>query len=75
MASASQTGVTINLADPGMCKTALNRNAGWGMWFKGWLVNFLLGRTAEMGSRAILAGLAVGDESHGKLVADCEINE
>lgn len=58
-----------------MCRTALNRNAGWALKIKGWLVNLVIGRTAEMGSRAILAGVAAGDESHGKLMADGEIAE
>lgn len=71
----SQSGVIINVADPGMCKTGLNHRVALMTRFRAWAANLLLGRTAEMGSRAILAGIALGEESHGKFIADCEIAE
>lgn len=32
-------------------------------------------RTPEVGSRVILSGLVLGDETHGKLISGCKIKE
>lgn len=42
------------------------------------LVGFMraiMGRSAEWGSRDLLHGIAVGEESHGKYLQFCEIHE
>jgi hypothetical protein len=58
-----------------MCKTGLSKNLGWTARLIAWVALKLLGRTPEMGSRAILAGLALGEESHGTFVSDCKVKE
>jgi len=38
-------------------------------------MNMLVARTTEAGSRTLVAGLAAGEESHGKYMADCRVAE
>lgn len=66
-------GVVINAVNPGVCVTELSRNASEafrqqlrGLWAK-------CGRTAECGSRTLLAGAVAGEDSHGKYMNDCAI--
>ena len=67
--------VVINTISPGLCVTELNRNASWSKWLEIIIMRALIGRTAEQGSRTLLHAAACGEESHGKLVSDCEIKE
>ncbi|KAH6664817.1 hypothetical protein F5X68DRAFT_250362 [Plectosphaerella plurivora] len=69
------TGVTVNMVNPGLCKTGLARDAR--TWTK-----FTLGslraagaRSAESGSRAVLHAVTVKEESHGKFLSGCEIKQ
>jgi NAD(P)-dependent dehydrogenase (short-subunit alcohol dehydrogenase family) len=71
----SRTGVTINIVHPGMCKTGLTRNMNPVVRFLAGATKMLFGRTAEAGSRAVLYGMAAGEPSHGKYLADCQIAE
>ncbi len=70
-----QTGVVVNILNPGLCKTELSRNADW----KGRLIigtmRLALGRTAEEGSRTLLHAAVAGPDSHGKYLSACEIRE
>lgn len=66
-------GVVINAVNPGVCVTQLSRNASEAfrqqlsaLWAK-------CGRTAECGSRTLLAGAVAGEDSHGKYMSDCAI--
>lgn len=71
----SESGVIINVVDPGMCKTNLTRNVTLFARFKGWLAKVAMGRTPEMGSRTLIHGIAATEESHGKYLTACEIRE
>lgn len=74
-APVAQSGVIINVAEPGMCNTGLTKNLLWITRAITWIMLKLFGRTAETGSRAVLAGLALGETSHGSFVSDCEVHE
>ncbi|KAF2096857.1 NAD(P)-binding protein [Rhizodiscina lignyota] len=71
----SETGVTIDYVNPGLCKTELNRNSPWGQWLFVEIMKLLIGRTAEAGSRTLLHGATAGKESHGKFFSACKIKE
>ncbi|UKZ74941.1 putative secondary metabolism biosynthetic enzyme [Trichoderma virens FT-333] len=64
-------GVIINSINPGLCETTLSRNAPEA--FKTSLKELLgqCGRTAECGSRTLLAGAVAGEDSHGSYMDDC----
>lgn len=64
-------GVIINSINPGLCVTNLSRNAPQelkdrlkDMWAQS-------GRTAECGSRTLLAAGVGGEDSHGSYMDDC----
>ena len=68
-------GVIINTINPGLCETTLSRDAPQAfknqlkqMWEKS-------GRTAECGSRTLLAGAVAGEETHGCYMSDCVLAE
>ncbi|KAJ4228010.1 hypothetical protein NW759_004099 [Fusarium solani] len=71
----SETGVVINVLNPGLCKTELNRNARGFLKYQILMLRLFLGRTPEQGSRTLLHAAVAGTESHGKYVSDCEIKE
>ena len=75
LAPASRTGVVINLVSPGLCKTGLVRYSDPGTKFQLSVSTAIMGRSAEWGSRNLLYGIAVGDESHGKYITYCEMRE
>ncbi|KEY73818.1 hypothetical protein S7711_03117 [Stachybotrys chartarum IBT 7711] len=75
LASPSQTSVVLNITDPGLCRTGLTQNTRWQMRLSAYIGKLMLGRSAEMGSRTILAAVAAGEESHGKFLIDCEVAE
>lgn len=64
--SSTYPNVTINTANPGLCKSSLSRECGWGMW----VLEALLARTAEVGSRGLVSATGMGMESHGKYLSD-----
>ncbi|KAI9168030.1 Short chain dehydrogenase FGM9 [Paramyrothecium foliicola] len=70
-----EAGVILNIVDPGLCNTQLMRNATISMRISGFFFRLLLGRTAEMGSRSLLAGVAASDGSHGRILLNCEIGD
>ncbi|KAM0343302.1 hypothetical protein ACHAPU_008754 [Fusarium lateritium] len=67
--------VLVNAVHPGFCGTQLFRNTPFpfNLVFDGLLA--ILGRTAEMGSRALLAGAFAGDGLHGKIMFNGELHE
>ena len=72
----SETGVVINMLNPGLCNTGLARY--YGSLYDRLVVrtaNALIGRSPEMGSRTLLHAVTAGKESHGKYCSDCEIKE
>ncbi|KAK9312260.1 hypothetical protein V1522DRAFT_406230 [Lipomyces starkeyi] len=62
----ADSGVILNMLNPGLCHSQLARNAGWGLW----LLKLLLARSTEVGSRTLLAAAAAGAESHGAYMTD-----
>ncbi|TGO40916.1 hypothetical protein BHYA_0029g00250 [Botrytis hyacinthi] len=67
--------VVVNCLTPGACKSDFFReNKGFDR-FKSWLLSTLLARSTEVGSRALVEGIAAGEESHGEYMADCLIAE
>lgn len=65
-AATASSNVTISTANPGLCKSELSRESGWGMW----VLELLLARTAEVGSRSLVSAAGMGAEAHGKYVSD-----
>ena len=64
--------VVINFVNPGMCKSELSREAGWGMT----IMKLLLARTTEQGSRTEIHGaIGAGVESHGQYLDCCRVGE
>ncbi|TVY13336.1 Short chain dehydrogenase sol3 [Lachnellula arida] len=62
--------VIINCVSPGMCQSELERE------FSDVVVHFVqstLGRTTEVGSRAMVHGASSRGESHGQYLPDCKI--
>lgn len=75
LAPVSESGVVMNVVDPGLCKTNLTRDVSLFDRIKGWLAKATMGRTSEMGSRTLIHGIAATEESHGKYLTACEIRE
>ncbi|KAH8688445.1 putative short chain dehydrogenase/ reductase [Ilyonectria robusta] len=71
----ARTGVVINFICPGLCKTELSRDMPQAVREKFDPQLAQHGRTAEDGSRTLLAGAVAGKESHGRLMDSCEIDE
>lgn len=64
-------GVMLNLNNPGLCHSELARESGWGLA----VIKFFLARTAETGSRTLVAAGTVGEESHGKYLSDGVVSD
>ncbi|KOS18362.1 Retinol dehydrogenase 11 [Escovopsis weberi] len=58
--------VLINGVNPGLCKTQLFDNMSRIETFAAWVLNAVYGRTAEAGSRTLLAAAFAGEKTHGK---------
>ena len=71
----SRAGVVINCVSPGVCKTMLSRNANIAFKIQLKIIHFIMGRTAEMGSRTLLHAAVAGEESHGRYLSSCKISE
>ncbi|KAL4974811.1 hypothetical protein BDW66DRAFT_167551 [Aspergillus desertorum] len=67
--------VVINAVCPGLCKSELVRNCPPAQKQAIVEQQELYGRTAEDGSRTLLAGSVLGKESHGTFTSSCEIRE
>ena len=62
--------VVINLVNPGLCKSELSKDFGWGLKN----MKLLLARTAEAGSRSeVFGAIQAGAESHGQYIDDCKV--
>lgn len=72
----SSDNVVINYLSPGLCSTTLDRHSTLTARTLLGVAKFLMGRTAEMGSRTLLGAVCAGKESHGKFMGnDCKIAE
>ncbi|AEO63388.1 uncharacterized protein THITE_2153165 [Thermothielavioides terrestris NRRL 8126] len=67
-ASPGGTPVVVNTANPGLCRSRLFRDIPSFARFLLAVPMFLIGRTLEQGSRALMAAVAGGRESHGQYV-------
>jgi hypothetical protein len=72
----SKTGVVLNYVSPGLCYTNLNTK---GSDKVRKMVDeqreLFFGRTAEMGSRTLLASAVLGRDSHGLYNSSCEVQD
>lgn len=67
--------IIVNCTTPGACQTDIRRNLiGLKRIYMG-LLTMIIGRTAETGSRTLVAGIVAGSETHGQYMADCVIAE
>lgn len=65
--------MVVNYVNPGLCSTNLDRNAKLGLRIQIIVGRMIMGRTAEMGSRTLLHGVAAGEESHGEYLTECDV--
>jgi hypothetical protein len=70
-----KTGVIMNIVAPGLCSTGLGRDAGPLTRATVGTLRAVAARTPAVGSRVILSGLVLGNESHGKLISGAKIKE
>ncbi|PVH99866.1 retinol dehydrogenase 12 [Periconia macrospinosa] len=70
--SESELPVTINIVNPGLCRSELRREIqSWGSW----LLELIFARSTQVGSRTLVHAGASGVETHGKYLSDCMIEE
>ncbi|KAJ5673961.1 hypothetical protein N7462_009400 [Penicillium macrosclerotiorum] len=62
----AQSGLILNMLNPGLCHSALARDSGWDLWF----LKLVFARSTEVGSRSLVAAAADGPESHGGYLSD-----
>lgn len=71
MSTSSQPKVILNTLTPGLCRSDFFRDET--NPFKRFAIGLaqrIVGRTAKVGSRTLVAGAVAGEESHGKYMAD-----
>ncbi|PVH75662.1 NAD(P)-binding protein [Cadophora sp. DSE1049] len=67
--------VIVNCMTPGACKSDFHReNSSIGGIIQS-ILDALIARTTEVGSRTLIAGVAAGEDSHGAYMADCRVAE
>jgi hypothetical protein len=74
-ASSGASPVVVNTANPGLCKSSLFRDIHAVGQFLVAGLTFLIGRTSEQGSRALMAAVEGGRESHGKYVDSGKVED
>jgi NAD(P)-dependent dehydrogenase (short-subunit alcohol dehydrogenase family) len=67
----SGSGVILNVLNPGLCHSGLNRDGSWALA----VMKIFLARRTEVGSRALVAAGVAGLESHGKYMADGKVDD
>ncbi|ESZ97251.1 hypothetical protein SBOR_2374 [Sclerotinia borealis F-4128] len=67
--------VIVNCMTPGYCQSDFHREDVGFEWLKRWILSTIFARTTEVGSRALVASIAAGEESHGSYMADCVVAE
>ncbi len=65
--------VTVNCLNPGFCRTEFFRNGTAVLKAVVTVTLQLVGRTAEMGSRTLLAAATAGEDSHGQYMDSCRV--
>lgn len=69
------SGVTLNMLNPGFCRSSLARSAPFPQNVVFFVMKTLLARTTEVGSRTLVAGAAGSEESHGMYMTDAVVND
>jgi NAD(P)-dependent dehydrogenase (short-subunit alcohol dehydrogenase family) len=67
--------VVLNTVNPGLCKTSLRRNITGALKVQTDILQALVARTAEIGSRTLFHGGTAGPESYGRYMSDCNVNK
>ncbi|KAI0126690.1 hypothetical protein BJ170DRAFT_629600 [Xylariales sp. AK1849] len=70
-----RTGLVINMTNPGLCNSGLDRNARLATRLQIGVLRVIMGRTSEMGARTVLHGIVGGEETHGKFLSGCQVKE
>ncbi|KAK8035340.1 hypothetical protein PG993_010335 [Apiospora rasikravindrae] len=70
-----QPRVILNTLNPGLCRSELFRHAPWPATWVLYISMRLFARTAEMGSRNLVAAATAPEDTHGKYLSDCKIWE
>ncbi|PVH81205.1 NAD(P)-binding protein, partial [Cadophora sp. DSE1049] len=63
--------VTINMVNPGLCKSELAREGDWRVR----VMKALLARTTEAGARTLVHAAGAGVETHGRYLSECGVGE
>jgi retinol dehydrogenase 12 len=66
-----EKGVVINMLNPGLCQSKLNRDGSMVLE----VMKFFLARSTEVGSRTLLASAGAGWESHGTYMSDAVVRK
>lgn len=74
-ASSKEGRVVLNCLNPGHCRTEMMRDSS-GL-YKLFIaaMTALMARTAEVGSRTLVAGVEAGEEMHGQYMNDCKVGK
>ena len=67
--------VILNCLNPGHCGTEMMREATGVFRYFVRTVTALMARTAEVGARTLIAGVAAGYESHGEYMDDSRVGK
>ncbi|PVI05999.1 putative short-chain dehydrogenase [Periconia macrospinosa] len=67
----SESGVTINAVNPGMCYSELDRNGNFRLRLLMAIMRALLARSTEKGSRNLVQAAFAGSDSHGSYFSEC----
>lgn len=67
--------VIVNCLNPGFCRTEFFRHAPFPLSYLLHIGVTLVGRSAEMGSRTLVAAAAAGRESHGRYMDSCVLRD
>jgi retinol dehydrogenase-12 len=73
--NSKSTEIIINCLTPGACRSDFDwESVGIERFIRN-ILSYVIGRSTEAGSRALLAGIAAGEESNGGYMADCHLTE
>jgi retinol dehydrogenase-12 len=72
--NASAAQITINMVNPGLCVSTLDRNASAGLQLVLSLLRFAVARSTEVGSRTLVHGASAEPESHGEFMDDGHVS-
>jgi retinol dehydrogenase-12 len=65
--------ITLNMINPGFCRSELTRDVQGILVYVLALFKFLLARSTEVGSRTLVHAAVAGEETHGKYLSECQV--